>query len=64
MPRTPNLERRAIRRECVEMGLEAPLVIPVVKQNDEAFAEMERRLGETEWLAAPDFGLADIRMIP
>lgn len=62
--RNPNLERREIQRECIEQGLGAPRVGPVVKQYDDAFADMERQLGKTRWLAGDDFGFADICMVP
>jgi glutathione S-transferase len=62
--RNPNAERRAIQRDCIEHGLDAPRVGTVVKQYDEAFADMERQLDDMKWLSGRDFGLADICMIP
>ena len=62
--RNPNPERRAIQRDCIEQGLDAPRVGTVVRQYNEAFADMERQLAETKWLSGRDFGLADICMIP
>ena len=60
----PNPERRAIQRDCIELGLDAPRVGAVVKQYDEAFADMERQLDDTKWLSGRNFGFADICMIP
>lgn len=62
--RNPNPERRAIQRDCIEHGLDAPRVGAVVKQYNEAFADMERQLDGMKWLSGRDFGLADICMVP
>ena len=62
--RNPDPERREIQRDCIEQGLDAARVVAAVRQYDAAFADMERQLGETRWLAGNEFGFADICLIP
>ena len=59
----PDPARREKWRELLDKGLEAGAVTTALVRFARLFHDMERQLGETEWLAGDGFTLADIGLI-
>lgn len=60
----PNPTLRRLKRESVELGLEAPQVATDIRNFDRALADMERTLAENPWLAGDAYSLADVSYTP
>ncbi len=62
--RLPDRARAARQRQIIEHGFNAPIVKDAVLLHDKVLKDMEAALAKDEWLAGPDFSLADIALIP
>jgi glutathione S-transferase len=60
----PDAYRRQKRFELVERGIDSPLVDTALARFDKLFADMERQLGRTKWLAGDTYSLADVGITP
>ncbi len=64
LARMPDVARRERTREIFAKGLDSVHFPPAVLRFEKLFTEMERRLGETTWLAGDAYTLADIAYTP
>jgi glutathione S-transferase len=55
---------RARKRELVELGFDASGVAAKFRLYRRQLDEMERALRDTDWLAGPEFSLADVALTP
>lgn len=59
---TPDLSRRAWRREMVEKGTSSDLFVQAIWNVDKILSDMETALSEEKWLAGDKYTLADIAL--
>lgn len=64
LARTPNKAHAERKRQTVELGLDAPLVIDAVMQHQKMLTLMEEQLGRASFLAGDDWSLADAAVTP
>ncbi len=62
--RVPEKPRRERQRRLLKLGYDAPDVIDAVAVYEATIRDMERTLGDGEWLAGDQFSLADAAMAP
>ncbi len=60
----PQAGVRERRRRIIEMGFSSPDFPTALQSLDTMLADMEQALADKDWLAAPDYGLADTAMTP
>jgi len=60
----PDARKRAERRSVIEHGVKAPEYAGALGVFLDALDEMERDLGERDWLSGDAFGLADATLLP
>ena len=60
----PDPARRERQREVYAQGLEAPIVVGAVQRFDSLLNDMEAVLQSSQWLAGPDYSLADAAATP
>lgn len=60
----PQAERRERLQKAVEYGMDSPTFAPALRRFDKLLADMERALGEADWLAGDGYSLADIAYTP
>ncbi len=64
LARIPDVDYRERQRASIEHGLDAPGVVRSLRDYDRYLADMDAALARTPWLAADDYGLADIAATP
>ena len=60
----PDPIKRSARRDLIEKGLDAPLVIEGIKQSRVFLDKLESELSTSEWLFNDSFGIADAAALP
>jgi glutathione S-transferase len=60
----PNLFKRERRRDVIEKGPDSQHFVIAVKRMAQLLDEMEEALGEHQWLAGPEYTLADVAFTP
>ena len=60
----PDLVKRKNRRDLVDMGLDAPVLIEALKQTQVLLDKLEQELENSDWLFNNSFGIADAATLP
>ena len=60
----PDLVKRKNRRDLVDMGLEAPVLMEALKQTQVLLDKLEQELENSDWLFNNLFGIADAATLP
>jgi glutathione S-transferase len=60
----PDPIKRNTRRDLIENGLDAPVVIEGIKQSRVFLDKLEFELSKSEWLFNDSFGIADAAALP
>lgn len=64
LARIPDPAYRERQRLSIQQGLQAPHVVPALRQFDRYFGEMDKALSDHEWLAGQMYSLADAAATP
>lgn len=64
LAKLPDRARAARQRELYEKGMDASFLPDHVKLHDKVLGEMEARLTDHDWLAGPDYSLAECALLP
>lgn len=64
LAKLPDRARAARQRELLDKGVDASFLPDHVKLHDKVLGEMEARLAGHDWLAGPDYSLAECALLP
>ena len=60
----PDNIKRKNRRDLIDMGLDAPVLIEALKQTELLLSKLEQELENSDWLFNNSFGIADAATLP
>jgi glutathione S-transferase len=64
LAKSPSKKRAEIKRQVVNMGLDAPVVVDALEQHEKLLNNIEVAMGDGPYLAGPDWSLADAAATP
>lgn len=64
LAKSPSAKRAEIKRQVVTQGLDAPVVVDALQQQEKLLDRIEAAMAEGRYLAGPDWSLADAAATP